>query len=87
MNPDNTSEIARIRWLIERECEALQRVSNDPNFSAKHEMIRRRYAAFGKREEQLAEIVGAEQANAIAFGIYNEVMNRLPDNTGTQEKG
>ncbi|HLJ34553.1 MAG TPA: hypothetical protein VKU38_12915 [Ktedonobacteraceae bacterium] len=78
-DPNNKSEIARMRWLIERNCEALLRVSNDAGFSAKHETIRKRYTAFGKREEQLAKIVGAEKANQIAYGIYNEVMNRADE--------
>ena len=77
----NKSEIARMRWLIERNCEAMQRVANDPGFSSKHEAIRRRYTAFGKREEQLAQMVGAEKANEIAYGIYNEVMSRADEAT------
>ena len=80
-DPNNTSEIARMRWLIERNCEALVRVSNDAGFSAKHETIRKWYTAFGKREEQLAKIVGMEKANQIAYGIYNEVMNRADEAT------
>lgn len=76
---NNKSEIARMRWLIERNCEAMVRVSNDPGFSAKHETIRKRYTAFGKREEQLAKMVGADKANQIAYGIYNEVMNRMDE--------
>ena len=77
--PNNKSEIARMRWLIERNCEAMLRVSNDAGFSAQHETIRKRYTVFGKREEQLAQLVGAEKANAIAYGIYNEVMNRVDE--------
>lgn len=77
----NKSEVARMRWLIERNCEAMQRVANDPGFSSKHEAIRRRYTAFGKREEQLAKIVGMEKANEIAYGIYNEVMVRADEAT------
>ena len=73
---NNKSEIARVRWLIERNCEALLCASNDPGFSAKHETIRKRYTAFGRREEQLANMVGADKANQIAYGIYNEIMNR-----------
>lgn len=78
----NKSEIARVRWLIERNCEAMQRVANDPGFSSKHEAIRRRYTAFGRREEQLAKMVGAEKANKIAYGIYNEVMSRTDEASG-----
>ena len=78
-DPNNTSEIARMRWLNERNCEALVRVSNDAGFSAKHETIRKRYTAFGKREEQLAKIVGIEKANEIAYGIYNEIMNLVDE--------
>ena len=77
----NKSEGAYMRWLIERGCEAMQRIAHDPGFSSKHEAIRRRYAAFGKREEQLAKIVGAEKAKEIAYDIYNEVMNRTDETT------
>jgi hypothetical protein len=77
----NKSAVARVRWLIERNCEAMQRVASDPGFSSKHEAIRRRYTAFGRREEQLARMVGAEKANEIAYGIYSEVMSRVDEAT------
>ena len=77
----NKSEIARVRWLLECNCEAMQRVANDPGFSSKHEAIRKRYTTFGRREEQLAQMVGAEKANTIAYGIYNEVMSRVDEAT------
>lgn len=84
---NNKSEIARMRWLIEQQCEAMQRIANDPGFSSKHEAIRRRYSAFGRREEQLARIVGAEKANEIAYGIYNEVMNRADEASDKLSEG
>lgn len=40
---ENKSEVARLRWQIEQTCQAMQRVMNDPGYSASHESIRRRY--------------------------------------------
>ena len=73
---ENKSEIARLRWQIERTCEAMQRVMNDPGFSASHESIRRRYEHLGRQEQELAQHVGEEQAHDITYDIYNEVMKR-----------
>jgi hypothetical protein len=70
------SEMARLLWSIEQNCEAMQRVMRDPGFSSSHEAIRKRYTALGLREERLATIVGKEEATHMMCNIYNEVMNR-----------
>jgi hypothetical protein len=70
------SEMARLLWNIEQNCEAMQRVMKDPGFSSSHEAIRKRYTALGLREERLATIVGKENATHMMCDIYNEVMNR-----------
>ncbi len=74
--PQGKSEMARLLWSIEQNCEAMQRVMRDPGFSSSHEAIRKRYTALGLREERLATIVGKEAATHMMCNIYNEVMNR-----------
>jgi hypothetical protein len=75
------SEVARLRWQLERSCEALHRVMYDPGFSASHRAITRRYNALEKRTVQLAALVGDEQATDMMCDIYNAVMQQpIPDN-------
>jgi hypothetical protein len=71
---ENKSEVARLRWEIERTCEAMRRVVNDPGFSASHEAIKRRYERLGQQEQELARHVGEDKASDITYGIYNNVM-------------
>jgi len=79
------SEIARLRWQLERSCEALQRVVNDPGFSASHMAITRRYANLEKHTVQLATLIGDEQATDIMCDIYNSIITSpvLPGDTAT----
>ncbi|MGB8346817.1 MAG: hypothetical protein WCD86_18155 [Ktedonobacteraceae bacterium] len=79
--PDGKSEVARMMYQIERGCEAIERVMNDPGFKADHETVRLRYVTLGRQQEKLARVVG-EQASVDAMcDIYNEVLNR-PATTG-----
>jgi hypothetical protein len=78
-NPDGKSEVARLMYQIERSCEAIARVMNDPGYSASHEMIRRRYAALGERQEQLGRVIGQEASIEAMYDIYNDVLNRPID--------
>ena len=75
-NPDGKSEVARLMYQIERSCEALARVMNDPGYSASHEMVRRRYAALGQRQERLGRVIGEEASVDAMTDIYNDVLNR-----------
>lgn len=71
---EGQSEVARLRWAIQRQCEALYRVMNDPAFSASHAAIQRRYLAIGRHEQQLAEYVGAERASEVVYDIYQQIV-------------
>jgi hypothetical protein len=71
---ENKSEVAHLRWQIEQSCQAMQRVMNDPGYSASHESIRRRYERLGQQEQELARHVGEDQAHDITYDIYNNVM-------------
>jgi hypothetical protein len=75
-NPDGKSEVARLMYQIELSCEAIARVMNDPGYSASHEMIRRRYAALGQRQERLGRVIGQEASIEAMYDIYNDVLNR-----------
>jgi hypothetical protein len=78
-NPDGKSEVARLMYQIERSCEAIARVMNDPGYSASHEMIRRRYATLGERQERLGQVIGQEASIEAMYDIYNDVLNRPAD--------
>lgn len=70
----NKSELAHILWGIQRNCEAMARVMNDSGFSSRHEVIKKRYSALEKRQSQLAECIGDEQACSLTCEIYTTVM-------------
>lgn len=75
-NPDGKSEVARLMYQIERSCEAIERVMNDPAYMANHETIRRRYAALGREQERLARVIGEEASVDTMCDIYDDVLNR-----------
>jgi hypothetical protein len=75
-NPDGKSEVARLMYRIERSCEAIERVMNDPGYRASHEAIRLRYAALGQEQEQLAQFIGEEASIDAMCDIYDDVLNR-----------
>lgn len=71
---EGQSEVARLRWAIQQQCEALRRVMNDPAFSASHAIIQRRYLALGRHEQQLAKHIGAEHATEVVYDIYQQII-------------
>lgn len=70
------SEVAYLIWSIERNCEAMQRVMNDPGYSVSHRAINRRYQVLGKLEDRLAEYVGSREATDTMYDIYSRVLNQ-----------
>jgi predicted translin family RNA/ssDNA-binding protein len=72
----NRSEVAHLIWSIQRSCEAMQRVMNDPGFSASHQEINRRYRALGNLEDRLAQYIGAQEATDVMCDIYSHVMSQ-----------
>ena len=72
----NQSEVARIRAQIEEECEALCLAMNGSAMGGRHEMISHKYKALDKSTEELAAIVGPEQAVKVACEVYNKAMEK-----------
>jgi hypothetical protein len=70
------SEVAYLIWSIQRNCEALQRVMNDPCYSVSHRAINRRYQVLGSLEDRLAIFVGPQEATDVMYNIYNRVLNQ-----------
>ncbi|HLG78230.1 MAG TPA: hypothetical protein VKX46_17575, partial [Ktedonobacteraceae bacterium] len=64
------SEVARIRKLIELECEAMKRVLGGFCMAASHEMINNRFNSLGTLQDELAGIVGESAATQIAVETY-----------------
>lgn len=71
------SEIARLRELIERECEAMDRLFNGFAKTASHDMINHRYDRIGKAQNDLANIVGETEAARIAVETYIRIVGQL----------
>ena len=70
------SEVAYLIWSIQRNCEAMQRVMNDPGYSVSHRAINRRYQVLGKLEDRLAEYVGPQEATDAMYDIYSRVLDQ-----------
>lgn len=56
------SEVARIRQQIEAECEAMRLAMYGYAVVASHKVIENRYKSLGKRQEELEQHVGKEEA-------------------------
>jgi hypothetical protein len=68
------SEVARMRERIERECEALSLLFGGFAVTASHEIIAHRYKQLDQSHQDLSALVGEEEATAITYTIYNEVV-------------
>jgi hypothetical protein len=64
------SEIARLRRQIELECEAMKQAMNNFRVTSSHEIINNQYNNIGNMQEQLATIIGEQEAAKIAIDIY-----------------
>jgi hypothetical protein len=71
---ENTSDIALFRQHIELECEALQLIFRGYAVVAQHEVIQRKYQAINEYVDQLATLIGSEQATHMAIDIYTQVV-------------
>ena len=71
-------EIDRLLQRIERNCEAITRIMDDPAFTgkAKSRAISRRITAFALRDAQLVEFAGAALAHDLSFRILNGAMRQ-----------
>ncbi len=68
------SEVARIRQQIEEECEAMRLAMYGYAAVASHRVIENRYNRLGKRQEELEQHVGKDEATAIVVEIYTKVV-------------
>jgi transcriptional regulator of met regulon len=64
------SEIARLRRLIELECEAMERGLTGYAITAKHDIIAHRYDRIDAYRKQLVQITDEAQAAKIIAEIY-----------------
>ncbi len=68
------SEIALLRQRIETECRAMQQALHGYAVVARHDIIARRFASIGQHKEQLAAVVGEQEAVRITCQIYTQVV-------------
>ena len=64
------SEIARLRHLIELECESMERGLTGYAVTAKHEIIARKYDRIDAYRKQLEQLTDKKQATKIMAEIY-----------------
>jgi hypothetical protein len=70
----NQQEVSRLLHRIQRNCEAMVRILDEPDFPAVNSAIHKRILAFASREEQLMRIVGPMQSHMLAFGMLGQVL-------------
>ncbi len=67
-------EVSRLLHRIQRNCEAMVRVLDEPDFPAVNRAIHKRIQAFASREEQLMRIVGPMRSHTMAFEMLGQVL-------------
>lgn len=67
---ESEHQIARLMRRIERNCEAIQRLMDEPSFPATSRAINKRIQAFALRDEQLALLVGPMKASEMSFAVF-----------------
>ncbi len=73
---ESECQIARVMLRIERNCEAIRRLLNEPEFSARARAINRRIYAFALRDEQLAMLLGPLEAHALSFKVFRRAIGQ-----------
>ena len=68
------SDVARIRALIELECEAIRRVFDEPAIYASHAAIDARYRNLNTHQNALQQHVGEQEATQVLVDIYQKVV-------------
>ena len=68
------SDVARIRALIELECEAIRRVFEEPAIYASHAAIDARYRNLGMHQDALQQHVGEQEATLTIVDIYEKIV-------------
>ncbi|BCL82181.1 hypothetical protein ccbrp13_46460 [Ktedonobacteria bacterium brp13] len=68
------SEVALLRRQIELECEAMKQAMEGFRVTASHDIIQHQYDSIGGIQEQLAAIVGEQEAAMIAVETYIQTM-------------
>ena len=66
-------QIARLMRRIERNCEAIQRLMDEPCLPASR-AINKRIQAFALRDEQLALLVGPMKAHEMSFRVFHRAI-------------
>jgi len=69
-----SSEVARLRMRIARECEAMHRGLSGVAMVARHAFINEWYAALEASWQRLEELIGAEQASTLVCQTYFQMI-------------
>ncbi len=80
------SEVARLMQQIALETSAMQGAMTGFASVAKHDTIIHRYETIGQCRDQLASLVGEEQATGLMIEAYSSTMEALPGETGGKDQ-
>jgi hypothetical protein len=80
------SEVARLMQQIALETSAMQSAMTGFASVARHDAITHRYEAIGQYCDQLASLVGEEQATDLMIEAYSTTMDALPGDLGGKEQ-
>lgn len=70
MRGDLLSEIARLKQQIALECEAMKQAMDGFRMTASHEIINYQYSSIGIIQEQLATLIGEDEAAQVMVEVY-----------------
>ncbi|MBE3561316.1 MAG: hypothetical protein IMW89_19160 [Ktedonobacteraceae bacterium] len=68
------SEVAKLRELIERQCEAMKLAMSGFARTASHEIIQRRYLSLGETQQRLAQEIGEQEAAKVMVETYIKIL-------------
>jgi hypothetical protein len=68
------SEVTRLRYLIELECEAMERGLTGYAATARHEIVSHKYMQLAMYREQLEQLIGKTQSTKTLVEIYRRTV-------------
>jgi hypothetical protein len=68
------SEIVQLKRQIELECQSMKQALDGFRITASHDIIQHQYDCLGAIQEQLAAIVGEQEAMMIVMDVYTQTI-------------
>jgi hypothetical protein len=80
------SEVARLKWQIETECEAMRLAIKGFRMAGSHDMINHQYDQLGEHYERLGKLIGEREAIEVLI-VTLEMTMRSEEKAGCLNVG